>query len=206
MTGMQEISNAITMLIPTVCLAAEAVRGAHPMVLVILVGTTMHLPVSFTYHLSAGCGRYLDRLDNDMRRLDQSMQHVAGTMFSFALSGSVRYTLCVALFNLVGVVQLWGKDTCNDGRRWVLVAICVALYTAPMLFRGDVANFLWAVAVMAIGGIFFAPELNRHLFRGWGHSVFHVVLWFFAEALVASARGVNVWTGLLGRQHALPLT
>ena len=49
---------------------------------VLVTGAAMHLPSSFTYHMSAAMGRYPDPLDNDMRRLDQSMQHVVGTMYA----------------------------------------------------------------------------------------------------------------------------
>lgn len=53
MTKQQEIANAVTMASPMLALIQAVCEEPHPMSLVILVGTAMHLPVSFTYHLSA---------------------------------------------------------------------------------------------------------------------------------------------------------
>jgi hypothetical protein len=147
----------------------------------------MHLPVSFTYHLSAAFNRYPDRLDNDMRRLDQSMQHVVGTIFSYALSGSLKFALLNLVINFFGVKQLWEVKTSNDGKRWIPVMICVLMYTSPMLWRGDVSNYGLAMASMVIGGVSFVPQLNKHIFMGWGHTIFHTVLVFYAQALANSA-------------------
>ena len=169
------------MVLPTAVLAFNAWADPNSFVTVLLVGSAMHLPVSFTYHLSVAFERYQDRLDNDMRRLDQSMQHVAGTVFSFALSGSLGYTALNLALNLRGLYYLWAKETSNDGKRWVPVLLCVLMYTAPMLWRGDYQNYGVAVASMAVGGAAFVSS-------GWGHAVFHTVLVVYAQALANSAR------------------
>ena len=190
MTPVQEVSNALSMILPTAVLAFNAWTAPNRMVIVLLIGSSMHLPVSFTYHLSAAFNRYSDRLDNDMRRLDQSMQHVVGTIFSFALSGSVKYTALNLAVNIRGLYLLWDKGTSNDGKRWVPVLLCVLMYTAPMLWRGDFQNYSIAVASMAVGGVSFVPALNKRFFRGWGHTIFHVVLMIYAQALANSAKYV----------------
>ena len=133
MSPAQEVGNAVSMVLPTAVLAFNAWADPNSFVTVLLVGSAMHLPVSFTYHLSVAFERYQDRLDNDMRRLDQSMQHVAGTVFSFALSGSLGYTALNLALNLRGLYYLWAKETSNDGKRWVPVLLCVLMYTAPGL-------------------------------------------------------------------------
>ena len=192
MTPSQEIGNAVSMILPTAVLAFNAWTSPHKLVIILCLGSSMHLPVSFTYHLSAAFNRYADRLDNDMRRLDQSMQHVVGTIFSYALSGSLNYAMLNCFLNLRGVSLLWKSKTSNDGKRWVPVLFCVLMYTAPMLWRGDFQNYSIAVASMAIGGVSFVPELNKKLFLGWGHTIFHVVLMIYAQALSDSARKIQI--------------
>ena len=180
MTPVQELFNALSMVLPTAVLALNAwAAPQNRFVVILLVGSAMHLPVSFTYHLSAAFGRYTDRLDNDMRRLDQSMQHVTGTIFSFALSGSVSYMVLNLAFNLRGLYLLWHPRTSNDGKRWVPVLGCVLMSTAPMLWRRDFANYALAAASMALGGVAF-------LSTGWGHTIFHLALMSYAQALANS--------------------
>ena len=187
MTPTQELANTVSMALPTAVLAwnAWACPGEHAFVL--LVGSLVHLPVSFVYHVNVARNVYADRLDNNMRRLDQSMQHVVGTLFSYALSGSVGYMALNLALNLYGLYRLWDKNTSNDGRRWIPVLFCVFLYTTPMLWRNDLCNYALAAGSMAFGGALFVPELNSRYFRGWGHSLFHVVLVVYAQALANSA-------------------
>lgn len=187
MTPVQEFMNAVTMVLPTAVLAVNAWHAPNRMVVVLLMGSSMHLPVSFTYHLSAAFHRYPDRLDNDMRRLDQSMQHVIGTMFSFALSGSLPYLLLNLAINTHGIMQLWDAGKSSDGRRWVALMLSVVMYTLPMLWRGDIANYGLAMGSMLIGGLSFVPELNKRVFLGWGHMIFHATLMVYAQALADSA-------------------
>ena len=133
-----------------------------------------------------------DRLDNNIRRLDQSMQHVISTMFSFALSGSIKYAALNLIVNARGIVLLWKKDTSNDGKRWVAIMYCVMLYTLPMLYRGDAINFFTAAISMFLGGILFVPEYNSRFCAGWGHTVFHAVLMINTQALINSARKIKM--------------
>jgi len=192
MTPIQEVSNAISMILPTAVLAYNSWTSQNPLVIMLLMGSSMHLPVSFTYHMSVAFSRYTDRLDNDMRRLDQSMQHVVGAMYAFALSGSIQYTLINIVFNIQGVMQLWRSSTSNDGKRWIPVMICVLMYTFPMLWRGDLHNYRVAMASMIFGGVSFVPELNKKFFMGWGHTIFHAVLMVYAQALANSAQKVEM--------------
>ncbi|EKX42933.1 hypothetical protein GUITHDRAFT_153400, partial [Guillardia theta CCMP2712] len=138
----------------------------HPLVILLLLGTVSHLPVSFTYHMSVAFSRYEDRLDNDMRRLDQSMQHVLGTVFAYALSGSMFYMFINLVYNVYAIILLWDASTSNDGRRWVPVMISVCMYNAPMAWRQDYENFVIAFLSMGLGGMSFIPVLNKKLFSG----------------------------------------
>ena len=208
MTKQQEIANAFTMVTPAIYLIKFVIekyqiQESHPMVFVVMIGTLMHLPISFTYHLCVGYGRYRDRLDNDMRRLDQSMQLVVGTMFAFALSGSIWYTMTVMVINLNGLFLLWSDKTSNDGKRWFSVMVCICLYIAPMLVRNDFENFYPAFASMVLGGTAFIPEKNKSWFGGWGHTLFHISLWYFSKALAASACQVEYFHGFGGEKHTV---
>ena len=175
MTPTQEAVNAATTLLPVLALADQPV---------LLAGGLMHAPVSFAYHLGVAFGR--PRLDNDLRRLDQSLQHVVGTLFAFALSCSLGYAALSLAVNLRGIYFLWHTATSNDGRRWVPVLVSVLLYTAPMVWRGDYENYCVAVASMAVGAAAFVPRWSC-VFSCWGHAVFHVALVVHAQALAASS-------------------
>ena len=181
MTPAQEMANALTIPLPTCVLGIMTMvrcREQCGCLVGLLVGSAAHLPVSFAYHLSAALGRYPDRLDNDMRRLDQSMQHASATVFAFALhnSGWPCYCWLISAFNLWCIFDIWRR---NDGRRWVHVLLSVLMYTTPIGFR-DSKTYALAMAGFAVGGVAFVPEVNQRVFRGWGHALFHLSLCSFA--------------------------
>lgn len=117
-----------------------------------------------------------DRIDNDARRLDQSLQHAVGALYALALSGSARYGLLCAAVNAPFVAQLWGPSRSNDGRRWIPVGGCVVLYTLPLLARGRVGHFWLSLCSTGLGAaLAFLPGADNAL-GGWGHSAFHAAL------------------------------
>jgi len=61
------------------------------------------------------------------------------------------------------------------------------LPTAPVLQRGEARNFLLASAGILLGGLPFVPRINQHVFKGWGHALFHVNLSAYAYGLGSSA-------------------
>jgi hypothetical protein len=187
MTPIQEISNAVTMVLPTWVIAWNACLNSSSMVVLLLVGSCIHLPFSLLYHTCAALKCYPDRIDNDLRRLDQSMQHVVGTMFSFALSGSFKYAALNLIFNAMCIRRLWDADTSNDGKRWISVMQCILMYTLPIIWRGDVYNYVLAISSIGVGGLCFIPCMNCRVFNGWGHTVFHLLLSVYAQALANSA-------------------
>lgn len=168
----EELANAATMLLPAAVFALNATRS-HANAL-LLLGACMHLPVSLTYHLSAACGRYPDAIDNDMRRLDQSLQHVVAVLYSYALSGA-RHAALNLCANAPCIAALWNPKTSNDGRRWMPIAAAVLLYAVP-------AVPLRALLVPAVAGaVCFACRCP------WSHAVFHLALVPFAQALADAA-------------------
>lgn len=179
-----EAANAITMLAPSIVLLRRLRESREPnsLLLVLACCTLLHLPVGAGYHAGAALGLYRCPVDNFMRRLDQTVQHLAGIAFSYALSsGSPAYTLVNAVPNVYWAWQIW-QPGCQRGR-WVYVGVSVALYTLPMLvLRGDAGNYLLAMSSMALGG--YAAFVSGN---PWGHSAFHLLLGIFAEALASSA-------------------
>jgi len=196
MTSLQETLNAFTILLPTTAILLFYVlylerfpeNAARAKLLFLLLGSAMHMPVSFTYHLGVAFGRYPDRLDNDMRRLDQSLQHVAGTIFAFALSSGEWYctffTFLNLLLNSLWIIAIW--RTKNDGKRWMSVFFSILLYTLPILFRNFRIYALTLVSVVVGGTAAFVPYINLKVMGGWGHCFFHLCLCVFAYALILS--------------------
>jgi hypothetical protein len=188
MTPVQEAFNALSMLLPLTILSHAYNASTTTKNLLLLIGAAMHLPSSFAYHMSAAFNRYSCRLDNDMRRLDQSMQHVTGTIYAYALSGgSIPFTLANVALNAYGIARLWDPETSNDNRRWIQVMFSVILYTLPILaIHLDYLRYITAIASVILGGACaFIPKLNISLFRGWGHTLFHAALALHAHALSA---------------------
>jgi hypothetical protein len=184
MSPVQEALNAITMVLPTAALLLQSATttnlNKHQRTL--LLGTAAHLPVSFAYHMGAAMGTFRDRLDNNLRRCDQAMQHVVCVAFAWALSrGCVKFAAMNAVVNAYFAVQVFQR---NDGRRWIPIGFCTFLYTLPMI-AADPINYAVAMSSMVVGGLAaFVPGINFGLLRGWGHScVFHVALYFYARAL-----------------------
>lgn len=194
MTPAQEVCNAATMLLPSLALFLYCQPSRRTHADLILLGTCMHLPSSVAYHLQCALDPKRDRIDNDLRRLDQSMQHAVAPMFAYALShGSWAFAACNVPLNAYGIARLWDQSTSNDGRRWRLVALSMLLYAAPpMALRWrrqeeDWHNGALAAASAALGGFLFANSAGPSLCQGWGHSGFHVCMAGFGLALARSS-------------------
>ena len=173
MTPAQEIANALSMFLPTLVLAYHSANSGNSWVFLLLLGACMHLPVSFTYHLSVAWGRYADRIDNDMRRLDQTLQHVVSTLYSYVLSqGSTGYMLLNLAINARGVARLWDPRTSNDGRRWQAIFVSGVFYMLPVLAGGKVLHFLSAFLAFLLGGTA-AFVFNG---SGYGSLVLHLLM------------------------------
>lgn len=211
MTPTQEVCNAATMLLPAAILfsCCSKIHPARTRADVLFLGTCMHLPCSLAYHLRCACTRTSgsrrrpslegnlqgeaqggwDRVDNDLRRLDQSMQHAVAPLFAYALShGSWFYAACNVPLNVYGIVKLWDASTCNDGKRWRLVGLSMAMYMLPMAARRDWCNLAGAAGSVVVGGMLFHPCVNVNVLGGWGHCLFHACMGGLALALARSVQ------------------
>jgi hypothetical protein len=186
MTPIQETMNAVSMMTPCLILSQNSSENIGKQLL--LLGTLAHLPISVIYHTGAALKLYEDRIDNDMRRIDQSMQHIISTLFSFALSKSISYTIMNGIVNIFFITKIWAVKTSNDGKRWVPVGFSMFAYTLPILLRCEIKNYAIATISICIGGAAaFIPTINFRLLYGWGHTIFHFMLGIFAYALSESA-------------------
>ena len=163
MTPTQEVCNALSMLLATFVFAQQTVQHwPNGPLTILLLGSVMHLPTSVAYHMLSSCRRLL-------QRLDQSMIHLSGAFFAFALSGGswffVGIYLCHGVF---AISRIWKK---KRERRWVQVAFSVLLWMWPM-----VGHMQFVVAAVAFygGGLCSIPEVNKRYLGGWGHTLFHL--------------------------------
>lgn len=127
--------------------------------------------------------RHVDRVENgDLCRLDQSLMHVSGAVFAFALSrGSVPYTLAHASFGAHAVSVIWRPRRQQQApehreRRWVHVAVSVWLWLLPMAASGHWVESVAGGAAFYAGGLCFVQEVNERFFGGWGHALFHLAV------------------------------
>ena len=182
MVSAWEFVNAITMIPPPCILFAHA-NGWRGMLACVAIA--MQVPFSVGYHMhesfkTAG-GSAACRIDNNLRRMDQTMQHLAQILITLAVTQSVVYTMIVTNAHLLACLQLWDPDTSNDGKRWCGVAVGVCSYTLPMLYSASgVVLFSYAVIPMVIGCIF---AFNPRFKPPWGHGLMHVCAWMHANAI-----------------------
>ncbi len=191
MTQLQELSNALTMIYPSGVLIYKYYVMPHKLLGYLLLGNLLHLPFAFTYHLNVALNSQSNRIDNKIRRLDQTFIHISSIIYSYVLSKfNVQYMIINCVFNSISIYQIWVPKYSNDGQRWKHVAYSIILYTMPILVRGDVKNFCLSLFYMILGGVSFHPKVNLPIFRGWGHSIFHLTLGKFASTICNSLKSL----------------
>lgn len=155
------------MLLPSLIFGYEvATHWPNPWLTTLLLGSLMHLPSSVAYHLASAFWK--GQTHTDLRRLDQSMIHLAGSVFALALSrGSALYSathLCHSLF-CISRIKRFGR------RNWIDAARSVFLWLLPMAGHWE---FVTAAVAFFGGGLCFIPQVNKRYLRGWGHTLFHL--------------------------------
>jgi hypothetical protein len=137
--------------------------------------------------MGVALNKYPNRIDNNMRRLDQSLIHINGVIYSYVLSQrNSIYTIINSIFNVISIYKIWLPKYSNDGKRWKEVRKSIILYLIPLLIRGDIFNFGLSLLYITLGGICFHPAINFTILNGWGHSIFHLYLGKFVIVLCNS--------------------
>ena len=193
MTRRQELSNAASMALPSLAVLSVCIITSQLNIRIsfLLLGSALHFPASCAYHVSAALDRLPDRIDNDLRRLDQSYAHLVALVYIAALAptnfaGAVL-TCCALAWNLLGVFSLWHASTANDGRRWRMLSVSAVMPVVPLAMQGHVNYSLALLLICVLGGVPFIPPVNKRVFHGWGHTLFHVSLGMYAYVCALSA-------------------
>ena len=169
MRAARELASALTMLLPALVIAREAWwHWPHPLLTGLLVSAVAHLPCSLAFHLRSAA-LSVRRECRDLRRLDQTMLHVSGTLFAWVLSrGSWLYALGHLGLTLHCVPRIWRRR-----QRWPAVACSVFLWLLPMAAL-SMRHFVVALLLFYVGGT--GVVLNWSWVGGWGHALFHVAV------------------------------
>ena len=111
MTKNQELLNAITILLTSIYL----IYNYNNNLLLLLITILIHLPFSFVYHIKIYNDLFINRIDNNLKRLDHTFQHVSIITFSYIISKSILFLI----FNIIANIYfIWDKKTSNDMKRW----------------------------------------------------------------------------------------
>lgn len=160
-----------------------------PTVLCIGVGIFIHNPASFLYHWKYCTDpTVLDKIDHWARRLDQSLIHLSGALWSYGVSGSPAYFALNLLYNL-DCIRCICQKVVKPRRNQCRIFLCAILYTAPLLFMADqsgedsVTVFLHFWVVMLTGTFLFVS----YPIGGWSQALFHLVLLFMPKILMNHA-------------------
>lgn len=196
MSKEQELANAASMVLPSALLwlwwrsPPEGFEW-NAQTLVMALGTVVHLPVSMTYHMQCALRRVMDPVDCFWRRMDQSCIHANCALFAWSLSGSALYFTANAALNARFVQRLWQPETADRSfERRTNILVAVVLFTLPMLWRRDFANYFSALfGCWGTAGVAFV--FNERC-GGWGHTAAHVLMGGFQAFLLDSASRVSV--------------
>ena len=193
MTSTQEVCNALTMAAPSLvfvyCWISESEIYTFHTKLIVFTGWT-HMYISLSYHMMCSLGYYDDRINCNLRKLDQSFIHMCGISNCVGLSGGdVLFSTTAVVVNAWFICKLWipGQHDFALERR-LNVVLSTILYLLPQLLRGDLLNLFGCV-----GGFFFAAvffQLNW-VFRGWGHSLSHLCYCPLYYAVLKSSVSAN---------------
>lgn len=167
MTPSQELANALTMLLPGLFLMrAGNVYDTQ----LLRTAVLFHMPFSTAYHMGCCLRIFESSIDNSMRKMDQTMQHISSVIISYITSRhSVAYCCLVCIpLSAHGIYRIWT----NQPRCWVHVSFSMLLYMIPLIWpvSGEMSESSVAVFLTALlSCIFFCMG-------GWGHSIFHVFI------------------------------
>lgn len=187
MNIIQEICNAISMTFPSMWLLYLWYH--EPLNInakIIIISSWTHMPISFTYHMMCGLSLFTDKIDNWMRKLDQSFIHVCCITSSYALSNSIIYGFVSLIINLSCIHKLWipGIHDISINRR-INIVTCIYFYLFPIIMYGNYVNYFKSSMYF----IFAAASLhfNDKLY-GWGHSIQHLLYTPYAHHIIMSTR------------------
>jgi hypothetical protein len=180
MTENQELLNAITILLPSVYL----LYNYNNNIILLLLTTLIHLPFSFIYHLKVYNKLLPNRIDNNLRRLDHTFQHVSIIIFSYIISKSILFLLINIINNIYSIYYIWDKKTSNDMKRWENVCLNGLFINIYLLYDKKYYLYLYINIIYLLCGFPFIPNINKKYFYGYGQSISHCLLVLYANAII----------------------
>ena len=180
MSKNQELLNAITIILPSLYL----IYNYNNNILLLLFSSLIHLPFSFIYHITVVYDKFGDKIDNNLRRLDQSFQHISIIIFSYAISKSILFLIFNIIINYYSICLIWNKKTSNDMKRWKNVCFNGILFKTYLLYEQKYYLYIYTILIYLLCGFPFIPNINILYFNGYGQSLSHCLLILYANALI----------------------
>lgn len=156
--------------------------------LVVAIGVLGHAPFSMIYHW-----RYAHRLPPGLprtthwsRRMDQAMIHFQSACFSYSTTGRFDFFLVNALFNADCFYRQFLREV-RPRRNQIRIGMSIALYTFPLLKRGEFLAYSKLAVLFPLGGWLF----GQYPIGGWSHSAFHVAMTFVPPILLATSLALS---------------
>lgn len=117
------------------------------------INVIIHLPTAFFYH-SYLIFNNINKIDNNLRRLDQTTQLICSCILTFITLKSIIYTLFVSIINIYFIDKLWNSKYTNDNNRWIDIMIDIFLYMIPIfLYENGIYYFFIGIIPISLTGI-----------------------------------------------------
>jgi len=184
MTENQELLNAITILLPSLYLLYNYNQNRNDDILLLLLASLIHLPFSFTYHFKIYKKSLEDRIDNNLRRLDHTFQHILIIISSYIISKSKSFLLLNIIINIYSIYFIWDKKTSNDMKRWKNVCLNGLFINLYLLYQKKYYLFCHISLIYLLCGFPFIPKINKEYFNGYGQSLSHCLFILYIGALL----------------------
>ena len=112
-----------------------------PTVLAITIGTIVHAPGSFLYHWKYCTDPSVpNKIDHWSRRLDQSLIHFTGAVWSYGTSNGSALYFFVNLIFCGDCIRCIIQPVIKPRRNQIRILLCVVLYTIPLLVSVNINN------------------------------------------------------------------
>lgn len=193
MTPMQEYLNAFSMLGPTLyCLyfcyterVLDFSQKEDLRILVMVVGTSMHFPFSFGYHIWCALNPVGEHILTTWHRLDLTFIVVCGMLWSFALSGSAYYCLVFTVLDTYMIRLIWQPGSDKNHRR-AGMSFGIIFYLLPIIWMYSPLQFAKCFFCFFVSALAFA---NTERLYGYGSLIFHLGMLPYQMLLLETVTG-----------------
>lgn len=171
MNKFQELLNAFSILAPSITLLY--INNNYSLDTIAFITTTiLHNMSSFTYHMLCYYDYFEDKINNNYRKLDQSMIHVSSIIYSCVILQDYYYGLLMLLLNTNYIYRLWFFND-NALNRRLNICKSMILYLSPIIYNKHYIYFFRAIFYIIL---FILSFHFNYLFYGYGHFISHLFL------------------------------